>query len=268
MLAHMSEISIKPLTPPEYLSPSSIGTFRQCPLKFRFTKIDGLYDPSGKEAVLGNFVHDVLEQLYMYPAELRTQALARELARDQWETKWGEEAGKLISSDKELNFFRWTAWWCIENLWRLENPAEVITKGMESFVKGEIGGVKIHGYIDRLTVKVDHLAVTDYKTGKTPRTAHLEDKFFQLVVYAMLLSSIAIDKNGIESDEIDVELLYLKDGVRFLKTVKPDDMARTEALIQEIKAEIDECCKTGNFEHRPSILCNWCGFKSICPAWQ
>lgn len=264
----MSEAQNLYLTPPEYLSPSSIGTFRQCPLKFKFSKIDGLHDPSGKEAMLGNFVHDVLEALYALPPELRTQALARELAREHWAKKWEGEIKTLITNDKDLNFFRWTAWWCIENLWRLEEPAETMTRGIESYVRGEVAGVKIHGYIDRITVKVDHLAVTDYKTGKTPRTAHLDDKFFQLIVYALLLGTLEIDKDGLSSDEIDVELLYLKDGVRFLRTVKEEDIARTEDMIRTTKQEIDECCRTGEFEYKPSILCNWCGFKSICPAWE
>jgi putative RecB family exonuclease len=266
----MSEGKAKqpPFTPPEYLSPSSINTFGQCPLKFKFSKIDGLHDPSGKEALLGNFVHDILEDLYRYPSELRTQALAKELAREQWQSKWEEQVTALISSPKELNFFRWTAWWCVENLWKLENPTDVVTRGMETFVRGEIAGVKIHGYIDRLTLREGRIAVTDYKTGKTPRSAFLDDKFFQLIVYALLIGTLSIDKEGVSSDELDVELLYLKDGVRFLRTVSPDDVAKTELAIQETKADIDKACKTGDFEFRPSILCNWCGFKSMCPAWN
>ncbi|MGA0152949.1 MAG: PD-(D/E)XK nuclease family protein, partial [Ilumatobacteraceae bacterium] len=51
------------LTPPAYLSPSSIGTYRDCPQKFKFSRIDGLKEPPTWATHLGTFVHDVLEHL-------------------------------------------------------------------------------------------------------------------------------------------------------------------------------------------------------------
>lgn len=251
------------LVAPEYLSPSSIGTFRQCQLKFKFSKIDGIPDISGQEAVLGNFVHDVLEDLYRLPAELRTQERAKDIAREQWQKKWSAEASALIKSEKELNRFRWAAWWCIENLWLIENPQNISPHGMESFVRGEIGGVKVHGYIDRLSLVNGRATITDYKTGKTPKEAYLDDKFFQLIVYSQLLNSLDIDV-----DESSVELFYLKDGVRFARNVTSEYANQAIELIQQTKEQIDDCCKTGNFTTTKSMLCNWCGYKNICPAWN
>lgn len=259
----MSQIPDGGFVAPEYLSPSSIGTFRQCPQKFKYSKIDGLHDPSGQEAILGNFVHDVLEDLYRLPPELRTLEQAKDIARSQWANKWSAEAASVIHTDKELNRFRWAAWWCIENLWLIEDPSTLTPFGLESFVRGEIGGVKIHGYIDRLSVNKTSAKVSDYKTGKTPKKNYLSDKFFQLIVYTQLLSSLDIDV-----DDKSVELLYLKDGVKFEKDVTSDDIKSTIELIQTTKDEIDRCCKTGEFVANKSILCNWCGFKSICPAWK
>lgn len=257
------KLELLPFKAPEYLSPSSISTFRQCPQKFKYSKIDKIPDPSGKEAILGNFVHDVLEDLYGLPPELRTQQQAKELARQQWESKWRDEISALITNEKELKTFRWSAWWCIENLWALEDPQQVSPYSMESFVKGQIGGVKIHGFIDRLAVNGKSAKVSDYKTGKTPRKNYVDDKFFQLIVYSQLLSSL-----NVNADDKTVELLYLQDGVRFEKTVSDSDVKSTVDLIQSVKSEIDESCTTGEFEARPSALCNWCSFKTICPAWQ
>ena len=251
------------LVAPEYLSPSSINTFRQCPLKFKYSKLDGLVDPSGHEAILGNFVHDILEDLYKLPAEFRTQAEARAIAKEQWDKKWHAEIYRLIRSEKELTRFRWAAWWCVENLWKLENPLNVGFDGLEKYVRGKMGGVKIHGYIDRYSVANSVSTVGDYKTGKTPKKAYLEDKFFQLIIYSFLLS-----ENNVLADSRMVELLYLKDGVKFEKSVSDSDIQEAAELIQTTKEQIDEKCRTGNFEAKKSILCNWCGFKSFCPAWQ
>ena len=88
------------LKAPDYLSPSSIGTFKQCPQKFKFNKIDLIPDPSNHWAVLGNFVHDILEEMYKLPAELRTIVNCRPLAKQIWDDKWAEEALKVVDGFK------------------------------------------------------------------------------------------------------------------------------------------------------------------------
>ena len=79
------------LKPPAHLSPSSLSTFEQCPLKFKYSKIDLIPDASWKEAMLGNFVHDVLEVLYSLPQNERTVQNARIIATDCWRIKVGEK---------------------------------------------------------------------------------------------------------------------------------------------------------------------------------
>jgi putative RecB family exonuclease len=256
----MSEVK---LVAPDRLSPSSISTFKQCPLKFKFSKIDGLPDSPTDATVLGNFVHEVLETLYKLPAEQRTQAVAKQIARDLWTSGWGNKAADLIHTEKELNRFRWTAWWCIENLWILENPLETSPSGIEEHVEGTIGGVRLHGFIDRLFVTDSSAKISDYKTGKTPKPKYVDDKFFQLIIYSQLLESI-----GVQVESLSLELLYLKDGVRFSKQVTVDDVDSAIQAIREVREGIDERCKSGEFEPKKSVLCNWCGYRKICPAWQ
>lgn len=253
------------LVAPEFLSPSSVSTFNQCPLKFKYSKIDNIKDPSGKEALLGNFVHDVLEEMYKLSPPLRTQSQARVIAKEQWEDKWAVQVQAIVTDDKSLKLFRWSAWWCIENLWRLEDPSSVIPHSLESFVTGTIGGVKMRGFIDRLSC--DNVTgapkISDYKTGKTPRKIDLNDKFFQLIIYSQLLSSI-----GVQSEDASAELLYLKDGVRFETQITLSNINEVIEKIQQTKTGIDERCVSGNFEARKSVLCGWCGYKSFCPAWK
>lgn len=251
------------LVAPSRLSPSSISTFQQCPLKFKYSKIDNLPDSPTDATVLGNFVHSVLETLYALPAEQRTQDTAKQVARDLWTSEWGEKAAGVVFTEKELNRFRWTAWWCIENLWMLENPLETTPSKIEEHVEGMIGGINLHGFIDRLFITDDSAKISDYKTGKTPKPKYLEDKFFQLIIYSQLLKSI-----GIETDNLSLELLYLKDGVRFEKVVTPNDVANVIEVVQEVREGIDSRCNRGEFEPNKSILCNWCGYRKICPAWK
>ena len=137
------------ISPPEYLSPSSLSTFNQCPQRFKFNKIDLIPDPSNHWAVLGNFVHDVLEEMYKLPPEMRIIESARLIAKDMWDSKWADEAHRVLRTEKEIKDFRWSAWFCIENLWLIEDPKTVQPTGLEFELNGEIGGVRLRGFIDR-----------------------------------------------------------------------------------------------------------------------
>jgi len=252
------------LTPPPHLSASSIGTFRQCPLKFKFSKIDQIPEEPGEAAMLGNFVHDALENLYGLPPEDRTLGVAKTIAKNMWDLSWKQQVSPYIHNAEQLKMFRWQAWWCIENLWKIENPQKIEPDGLEFEVYGLIGGVVIKGFIDRYSTseKTGQIIVSDYKTGKTPKPQYLDEKFFQLYIYASLLEGMGA--GGVE----ELELLYLKDGVKIARKAEEDDKINTIEIVQEAKSDIDSRCSSGNFEPVTSILCNWCSYKSICPAWN
>ena len=269
------QLVVNEVTPPTYLSPSSMSTFKQCPQKFKFNKIDLIPDPSNHWAVLGNFVHDILEEMYKLPPELRTLENSRPIARQIWDEKWAEEALKVIGGFKityklqsfneieALKRFRFLAWQCVENLWDIEDPKKIEPTGLEYELNGEVSGVMLRGFIDRYsqTEGKMSLTVSDYKTGKTP-TIDVDEKFLQLLIYAKLLSALGV------GDVDKVELLYLKDKVRLEKKVTSDDLSRTVEYIQTTKSEIDKSCASGVFESRKSFLCNFCSYKKICPAWN
>lgn len=253
-------------TVPPYLSPSSIDTFRQCPLKFKYSRIDRLYDPPTEATTLGSFVHAVLEALFALPSNERTIAAARNQMSLLWNSSWKTETEAVIGAKQEkLHAFRWNAWWCIENYFKLEAPTEIDPKGIEHELNGKIDGVSIKGYIDRWHQSDIGIVISDYKTGKTPREPYVDGKFFQLYVYAKLLeqeTQIPVDK---------VELLYLKDGVRLNRgsdqNLASEIEAMTEVVVETSNA-VTERCKKGFFEPTPNKLCDWCSYKSFCPAWK
>lgn len=250
------------IQPPQRLSPSSIETWHQCPLKFKYTRIDMLNDPAGPEAVLGSFVHEVLEHLYWLPQEDRTLVTAKTLARNLWDQNWRSEAETHVSP-QALRQFRWQAWWCVENLFELENPGDINLGGIEHKFETEIGGVSVRGVIDRWYREGDELVVGDYKTGKTPAQRFRAGKFFQLFLYSIALSQT------LEKPVKRVELLYLKGGDVLSATPTEENLVQTVERIVDTRAQIEEACATGVFEAVPSRLCDWCAFKTtICPYWN
>ncbi len=202
--------------------------------------------------------------MYKLPPEMRVIESARLIAKDMWDSKWADEAYRVLRTDKEIKDFRWTAWFCVENLWLIEDPKLVAPTGLEFELNGQIGGVQIRGFIDRYGPSKDSLMLTvsDYKTGKTPKGSYVDEKFTQLLLYAILLSNLGV------GDVDKVELLYLKDGVRLEKTITTADIEKTTEYVLETKQEVDNSCKTGVFEARTSYLCNFCSYKKICPAWS
>lgn len=248
--------------PPPYLSPSSIGTFNQCQLKFKYNKIDNRREDPTEATLMGNFVHDVLEALYHQESDKRDLATAKSFASKLWDEGWGDQVRPWVKGDENLRMFRWKSWWCIENLWKIENPMLLSPSGLEHELNGEIAGVKIKGFIDRFSESENGFTISDYKTGKTPKKNWVDDKFVQLLIYSHLLDSTGIGK------ATDVELLYLKDGVKFTKKVTDEALQSIEKTIVSTKKSIDICCETEKFETTKSILCNWCSFKKECPAWR
>lgn len=251
------------LKPPAHLSPSSLSTFEQCPLKFKYSKIDLIPDASGKEAMLGNFVHDVLEVLYSLPQNERTVQNARIIATDCWANKgWGEKITNLVRNPGEIKKIRWQAWFCIENLWLVEDPTLITPAGIEHELNASLQGVVIKGFIDRYTKSENSsLIISDYKTGKTPSKNWLSGKFEQLRIYAALMNITQ------ELPVSSLELIYLKDGVKFTEDINQEILNNTIDRICRIKSEVDKRCQTGIFEAQKSKLCDYCSYRSICPAW-
>ena len=59
-------------SPPYALSPSSISSFKECPLAFRFSYLDRLPEPSTVWTAKGTLVHLALQYLLDRPADDRT----------------------------------------------------------------------------------------------------------------------------------------------------------------------------------------------------
>ena len=248
------------LVAPDYLSASSIATFHQCPLKYKYSRIDNLKEPPTQETLLGTFVHEILEVFYKLEPSDRTIQNARYVASTVWKN-YEDSAGTLTKTAEGLKDFRWRAWFCVENLWRVEQPEEQNFGGLETEFIGDIDGVRVKGIIDRWSIEDDKVAISDYKTGKVPRKEWRNDKFDQLVIYGIL----AGDAEGKEVGSLD--LIYLKEGVKLTFSPTRERISKVKEHIVTTRKMIDERCSSEHFEHRTSNLCGWCHFKTICPAW-
>ena len=99
-----------------HLSPSGAATWKQCPKKWWMKYVEKLPEPpAGEPAVLGNFVHDVLERLLYFPAKERTVKNTRIIAREVFEELQNDEKwGALAYDEQQARKFRQKAWATLE----------------------------------------------------------------------------------------------------------------------------------------------------------
>ena len=251
------------IKPPEYLSPSSISTFQQCPLKFKFSRIDGIKEPPTRATLLGNFVHDVLEGMYGLTPKDRTKESARRIAGEIFTSKdWAGQIMPYIGGDQGILKFKQDAWRCVDNLWIIEEPSETDATGLEHRIEGELFGVKMKGFIDRFTRAEDGtVTISDYKTGKAPNPKFADQKFFQLQIYAALIAATG------EGEPTQLELLFLEAAAKFTKAVDEDVIEETAVKVRGVMDAVEASCIAGHFEPQTSKLCDWCFFKADCPAF-
>ena len=45
-------------------------------------------------------------------------------------------------------------------------------------------------------------------------------------------------------------------------------LADVEKEVSMVKEQVDISCEKEDFTTTKSILCDWCSFKKVCPAWS
>lgn len=249
-----------PYNLPEYVSPSSLSTFQQCPLKYKFSRLDKLPSEPTEAQVLGSFVHEILEELFGYDPNDRTLTVARAVARKLWSDKWNAEFDQL-KVKSSVNDFRWQSWWCVENYFAMEDPTIFQPNGIEVKVDGIIGGAPVLGIVDRWHLEDNGIVVSDYKTGKKPNAKYEWEKKLQITMYCILLS----EQTGFDINR--AELLYLKSARYATYEISNELIDTVTENVSETWVQIGKMCESGVFDTKVGPLCNWCDYKNICPAW-
>lgn len=243
------------------LSPSSVSEFNNCPQLYKYRSIDRLPQPPSLDAERGTLVHTVLHDLFERPAADRTPLSAIELLPSRWlaQVEAKPELATMVTNEKE-----WLdrARSLVETYFTLEQPSTFEATHREMHLEDDFReDLYLHGYVDRLDVApTGEVRIIDYKTGKSPKPGWEDKALFQLRVYALLYWK----NNGVLPRLL--QLMYLGDGklVRSNPTVADLEAAQKSLLrtADDILASIDK----DYWPPKPSRLCDWCYFKTMCPA--
>ena len=252
------------LSPPRTLSPSKVSAFTSCPLAFRFSQIERRPEPPSPPAVKGTLVHAALERLFWHhPAGERTPAAAAEELERAWDAMADdEEVVGLNLDDEAVAEFVKDAGRLVENYFRLEDPNETTTVGVELGVETDLEGLRLRGIIDRLDVLPDgRLIVVDYKTGRAPSERFERGSLGGVQTYALLCESM------LGQAPAEVRLLYLREPLAITAIATEQTIRGQRKRAVAVWTAIERACDAEDFRPNVGPLCDYCSFKVSCPAF-
>lgn len=248
---------------------SAIDTYLQCPQKYKFQEIDRIKVPKNREAVFGTLIHSTLKFMFCRDPLFPTLDEVINYFRENWPAK---ETLKIPwSAEEEKTYFE-EGVRVLKKFYEKNAPWNFTVVDLESHfeipLEDKNGVVHIlAGKIDRIDkLPDDTYEIIDYKTGKRMPSRAVLDKDLQLSLY-----SLGLQKRWphLRAEDIKLSLYFLKHGEKLSTKITPEATARTKNEILKNINEIQSRLSSGKeFEPMPGALCDWCGYKPICPAWS
>jgi putative RecB family exonuclease len=233
-------------------------------LAFRYTQIDRLPEPPSPHAVKGTLVHSALEGLFWShdPGDRTPAAASIELARAWKELQSDPEYVELGLDQGGADSFVADAQVLVDNYFRLEDPNAVRAVGIELGVEINENGHRLRGIIDRLDIGPDgELTVVDYKTGRAPSERYEQGKMSGVQTYALLCQRL------LGRAPVAVRLLHLREPLVITAVATPQTIRGQQVRTTAVWGAIERACQAEDFRPRVGPLCNYCHFKSTCPAF-
>lgn len=242
------------------ISYSSLETYKNCPLKYKFQEIDKIKTPKSKDAVFGTIIHSAMK--FIHTPGILSPTL--EQALEYFSNSWNPTV--FASPDEERAAFTQGAK-IIQDYYQRNNPANFNIISLESRFQIEIGKTVhkhiVSGIIDRIDRTPNGFEIIDYKTAKKMPAQESAETSLQLSIYLKaFLSRYPNEKDNLNN--ITVSLYYLKHGMKLSARRTNEQLAETETQFLEIIDLIEE----KKFEPNISPLCDWCGYQNICPMWK
>jgi putative RecB family exonuclease len=248
--------------PPWSLSPSSVSSFKECPLAFRFSYLERLPEPPAPWTTKGTLVHRALELLLDRPPDERTlDAGLADLARARIELAPHPDFADLDLTDEEWAKFDTDAETLVQKYFQLEDPRTVRPIGLELKLEANLGSTRLRGIIDRLELDDDgEFVVTDYKTGSVPSELWEAKSLSGVHMYALLCERMLGRRPA------RVQLFYLSKPEAIIATPTDQSIKGVERRTTAMYQAISQACERDDFRPKPGRLCDFCTFKPYCPA--
>ena len=249
-------------------SHSRLSSFENCKKQFHFRYVLRIPASSeGIEAFVGKRVHEVLERLYLFVGRSQVPSLDRVLQRyhSLWDEAWDAERVRIVKQGLSADHYREIGTLCLSGFYRRHYPFDGDeTLGLEQRVVFDLDDARryrIQGIVDRIVRSRDGaIEIHDYKTGSYVPSQKRLDEDRQLALYQPgLQQSYGPDQ------PMRLVWHYLARGQVRTSTRSPEQLAGLRSEVIEL---IDRIASEQEFPAERNRLCDWCEYKSICPAWN
>lgn len=244
------------------ISYSAINTFQQCPQKYKFQEIDKIKTPKSKEAVFGTVIHETLKFLHNKEPRFPTKEELFEFYNQSWPSK--EKINWM--DDTEERMFKAEGEKILSDYYDKLDKSKFSVVDLESsfniLIQDDQETHILRGKIDRIDKLKDGVfEIVDYKTDRRLPSQESVDNNIQLSIYHLALTSRWPNLNP---EEVKLSLYFLKHGEKLTTKRTSVQLEETKNEILKIISEIKKSDSAPN----PSPLCDYCGYKPICPMWK
>lgn len=246
---------------PDSISPSRMGTFLQCPLRFRMESIQKMPSETGAAAVAGTTVHAALELLMELPGPERTaEALHGFVETCLIAVRETEDYQSLDEDDLRKFGFDATVRRVTPRAFDMLDIKGLPVSGVELRLEVDFEGWILRGIIDLTTGEGADMRILDWKSGRTPSERYQDKAMLGIDFYAVMA------KHHFGEIPAEVALLYLSDRTTISRDPSERSVRATENKIRAVREAVEKACAQDSFKPSPSKLCDWCPCKPYCPA--
>jgi putative RecB family exonuclease len=263
------------------LSYSSVRTYLECPLRWKFLYVDNLPEAPRGYFSFGRTIHSALEAFvrpHLVPQARRTTPTASQRVLEEWSGP-GATAERRPAMSKEELLALYAKLWVSDgytspeeearyralgadllsryhDAYHQENPRPV---AVEAHLETMWNGIRVHGYIDRLDLTArGGLDVVDYKTGRGLSFADARDSD-QLSLYQVLVEG---------NYALPVESLTLYDLRALTAHRAPRRTPGSLEPVWERVATVADGLRQKSFDPTPGRHCGRCEFRPLCPEFR
>ena len=244
------------------LSYSSISTYEQCPLKWKFHYIDRIPEEPKPFFTFGSVMHDVMEFFYVEKEggkkkNPRVRAPSVDELLSYYNEIWSSEG---YESREQEDDYRALGEKIIREYHEQHAPKFTMPIATEQHFRIEVNGIGIQGYIDRVDkISPESVGILDYKTSKNPFQLPQVEKNEQLALYQMAFEELY----GKRVERLT--LYHLRSNMDFTVGRRPDSMI--ESLKKKI-IDVAESIENEEFEPKKGPLCAYCDYQHLCPYFM
>ncbi|MFH1218233.1 MAG: ATP-dependent DNA helicase [Candidatus Peregrinibacteria bacterium] len=233
------------------ISYSQVNTFEKCPLQYNFQYLLKVPAPPSHATSFGNSVHKTLNDFYqmLKDGEKVDFDVMKELYEKNWISLGYENATHKKTRKKRGEEI-------LKQFYDDNSDPWVVPAHLERAFTLKVEDFMIKGRIDRIDRLSDGTyEVIDYKTGRIKSDFDIE-KDLQMSVYALACRDVF----GLDVSKYSV--YFLEEGKKITGSRTEDKLEKEEKKLIKLYAKM----KDSDFPAKPSVICNYCNYRPICPA--